>query len=176
MINGDPLRRSYTPIIRMDLVRLFNLARDDRKAFFAHHQDWASLYQGRVLGTALCQGAAMHYMNPNVGINDFDVYTFYAAHPGRPWYAKRIKSVDYGDAKFGQSEISNPKYVGRRVDLMARALDVPPETDIIAAITTYLRAGRTETSRLLVKKAVVILEPVDRLGVIGWPVQPHRSS
>lgn len=179
MINGDPLQRSYTPIIRMDLVRLFNLARDDREAFFANHQDWAALYQNRVLGTALCQGAAMHYTNPSVGINDFDVYTFYAAHPGRPWYAKRFKPVDYGDAKFGQSEISNPKYVGRRVDLMARALDVPPETDITTAITTaittYLRGGRTATARHLAKKAVIILEPIDQLGVIGWP-QPDRSS
>ena len=170
MINGDPLRRSYVPIIRADLVRLLKLARDDREAFFAKHQDWASLYEGRLLGTALCQGAAMHYMNPSVGINDFDVYTFYAAHPGRPWYAKRIKSVDYGDAKFGQSEISNLRYIGRRVDLLSRALDVAPGADIIDSITTYLRSGRTETSRHLAKKAVVLLEPTDRLGGIVWPL------
>jgi hypothetical protein len=110
---------------------------------------------------------ALH--DPSVGINDFDVYTFYAAHPGRPWYAKRIKSVHYGEAKFGQSEISDPRYIGRRVDLLSRALDVPPGADIIDSITTYLRSGRTETSLHLAKKAVVLLEPTDRLGGIVWP-------
>jgi hypothetical protein len=80
-----------------------------------------------------------------MGINDLDVYTFFAAHPDRSWYAKRIKTVDYGDPKFGRSEISSVEFVGRRVDLMARALNVPPGTDVTEALITYLDAPRTGT-------------------------------
>jgi len=170
VFNSDPLQRSLRRIERSDLVCLLQIAKDDRNLFFVNHPDWARLYGDRVLGTALCQGAALHYICPSVGINDFDVYTFYAAHPDRRWYAKRIRPVDYGDAKFGRSEVSSKKYVGRRVDLLARALDVPVGTEVAAAILAYLRAGRTATSRHLGQKAVVLLEPEERMGEVIWPI------
>jgi len=69
-----------------------------------------------------------------MGINDFDVYTFLAANPKRRWYAKRLQSVDYGSPKFGQSEISPRHYIGRRVDLMGRVLNVAPDTDLVSAL------------------------------------------
>src|SRR5258707_15336273 len=104
MKNGSPALRSYAAIERVDLVRLAELAKRDRETFFAKRPDWAQFYADRVLGTALCQGAAWHYIRSDVGINDFDVYTFYSANPLRRWYAKRIQSVDFGDPKFGRSE------------------------------------------------------------------------
>src|SRR4051812_10472586 len=99
MKNSNPHLRSFAPITVRDLERLLLLARRDRDEFFTTRPDWASLYTDRVLGTALCQGAALHYVRGDIGINDFDVYTFYASHPDRPWYGRRIKSVDFGDPK-----------------------------------------------------------------------------
>jgi len=92
--------------------------------------DWGLYYARRVIATALCQGAALHYLHPRarIGINDFDVYTFYAAHPRKRWYAKRIQSVDFGDPTFGQS-VDHPEFVGRRVDLMGRGIDIGARED-----------------------------------------------
>lgn len=146
---------------------MFQLARDDREAFFAAHPDWAELYADRVLGTALCQGSALRFLRGDVGINDFDVYTFYSSHPARPWYAKRIKKVDFGDAKFGRSEECPANFIGRRVHLMGRGLDVPPNPDITEALLAYLTNGKTRTARELAQKAVVLLEPT--LGSVVWP-------
>jgi len=164
------------PLERDDLARLLALARKDREEFFSEHSDWASLYKERVLGVALCQGAALHYLKPKAGINDFDVYTFYAAHPARRWYAKRIRSVDFGDPKFGRSQITRREFVGRRVDLMGRELPVQPGTDIVRALRLYLRRGDTPTARELKQKAVILLEPEDRLGTVVWPIQDGVSA
>jgi len=169
MMNGDPSLRCYKLLGRDDLLRLLRLAQRDRLDFFDRYPTWGRLYRNRVLCTALCQGAALHYMDPTVGINDFDIYSFYSDHPDRQWYAKRLQPVDYGDPKFGVSEISPKHYIGRRVDLMSRALDASPGTDPFNAITAYLRSGRTRTARELAANAVVLLEPVEKLGKVVWP-------
>src|SRR5882757_8777060 len=123
MENSDAQKRCYAPITIGDLERLLEFAKQDRQQFFVRHPRWAEYYADRVLGTALCQGAAWHYLRGDVGINDFDVYTFYAANPERTWYAKRIARLDFGNPKFGCSEDSGRGYIGRRVDLLGRALN-----------------------------------------------------
>ena len=53
---------------------------------------------------------------------------------------------------------------------MGRSLDVAPGTDLAIALAHYLRSGKTETARELATKAVIILEPIEQLGMIAWPV------
>jgi hypothetical protein len=170
MKNRNPALLSFKPIESGDLRRLLDLARQDRHAFFQKYPEWARLYADRVIGVALCQGAAVHYTDTAAGINDFDVYTFFAAHPERRWYAKRLKSVDFGNPKFGQSEITRPGFRGRRVDLMSRAIEVVPGADLTDTLRRWLSAGASETARELRKKAVVLLEPEDRLSTVVWPI------
>jgi len=160
--------RSYLPIDLDDLKRLAEIARQDREAFFRKHPDWARLYQGRVLCVALCQGAAQHYVDGRVGINDFDVWTFYKTNPERPWPPRRRKSYDFGDARFGQS-VGRPNFVGRRVDCLGRDILVLESDDAVSALRRYLQHGRTKTARLLAQKAVVLLEP--DLGKVVWQAQ-----
>lgn len=112
----------------------------------------------------------MHYLRGEAGINDFDVYTFFTQHPARPWYAKRNKTADFGDPKFGTSA-DHPYFVGRRVDLLGRSLDIPAGTDVGEAIREWLQSGKTKSARLLAQKAVIMLSPADRLGEVVWPVQ-----
>jgi hypothetical protein len=169
-MRGDPGKRSFRTITREDLLRLAALARLDRQSFFERYPEWRRQYADRFLGSALCQGAALHYLRGEVGINDFDVYSFFAASRNRPWYAKRIKSVDFGAPKFGRSEVSPPTFVGRRVDLMSRALDVSPSCDIVEAVRSYLERSHTRTAKELARKAVVLLEPIDQIGAIIWPI------
>lgn len=163
-----PESRSFAPITQADLHRLRLLAAADRADFFARHPDWAACYADRVLLVALCQGAALHYLHGKVGVHDFDVYTFYAAHPDRRWPARRRARYDFGDSAFGSAP-DQPNYIGRRVDMMGRSLPVAPDVDPVAAVQTYLRSGQTATARFLAQKAVVALEPVAWIGRVVWP-------
>ncbi|MEZ4860327.1 MAG: hypothetical protein R3C14_03440 [Caldilineaceae bacterium] len=165
--------RSYEPITLEDLAHLAQLAAQDRVSFFQAHPEWADAYAQRVLGVALCQGAALHYVDGVTGINDFDVYTFYRAHPQKQWYARRIKSYDFGNSKFGQS-VDRPDFVGRRVDCLGRALEVEEEADVILALRHYMQEGKTETARLLAAKAVVLLAP--HCGTVVWPLAGEEQT
>jgi|KBSSwiStaDraftv2_1062776.scaffolds.fasta_scaffold881215_1 hypothetical protein len=175
-VTKDPRLRSYAPISRQDLLRLAQLARLDRKEFFAQHPDWAKLYRSRLVCVALCQGAALHYVDGRTGINDFDVYSFYASHPDRPWYARRLQPFDFGDPRFGQSQVSKPGFKGRRVDLMGRGLPVAQGTDPVAALRDYLRSPRPGTPSELAAKAVVLLEPEQLLGVVVLPLGDAKGA
>ncbi len=139
-----------------DLERLADIARQDREDFFYRQPEWAKFYRDRILCVALCQGAAQHYIDSTTGINDFDVYTFYEAHTQKAWYAKRIKSYDFGDPKFGKSK-DRPDFIGRRVDCLGRSLTLFGDEGVETALRRYLREQKTETYRLLSYKAVVLL-------------------
>jgi hypothetical protein len=160
--------RSFKRITHADLHRLADIATKDLSAFFVAHPDWAAQYKSRLLGLALCQGAAKHLLYGTTGIQDFDVYAFFARHPARPWYARRNKHVDFGDPKFGVS-LDRPDFVGRRVDLLGRSLDAPLRSDPADAIRGWLRQGRNGGSAAyLAQKAVVLLLPAERMGEIVW--------
>jgi hypothetical protein len=51
---------------------------------------------GRLLGRALCQGAALHYVNGKNGVRDFDVWSFYARHDDWPFPARWRGTGDFG--------------------------------------------------------------------------------
>lgn len=159
--------RSNEAITAEDLERLTQIARQDRETFFQDNLEWAEIYAQRVLCIALCQGAAMHYIDRRTGVNDFDVYTFYKAHPQRHWCARRIKSYDFGNPKFGQS-VDRPDFIGRRVDCLGREIEVKEEEDVISALRRYLQSGKTQTAKLLATKAVVLLVPDCR--TVVWPL------
>ena len=168
MSDVGPEGRSFEPITLDDLKRLAAIAAQDREAFFTAHPEWARLYRDRLLAVALCQGAAAHFVAGKQGVNDFDVYSFYAAHPEKPWYAKRNKSWDFGSPKFGKS-LNRPEYVGRRVDLLGRGIPARPDQDPAGAIRRWLRHDSGTSAKLLARRPMVLLWPAERLGEVIWP-------
>jgi hypothetical protein len=160
--------RSFLTISDADLQHLARLAAADRANFFERHPSWAKLYRRRFLCSALCQGAALHYVTGRPGINDFDLYNFYSEARSRRWYAKALRSCDFGKPKFGKT-INRPHFVGRRVDLMGRGIPAKVGADPVAALRQYLRDGRTRSARLLREQAIVILEPATIRGTVVWP-------
>jgi hypothetical protein len=171
---GDGLKKrrgvdcSYERITRGDLICLAEIARLDREDLFARNPRYRSLNE-HLICVALCQGAALHFVDGKNGVKDFDVWTFYAAHPNIPEFPwRRRKAYDFGDPKFGRSP-DKPDFVGRHVDLLGRSLEVTGETDPAVVLRKYLSEGRTTTARRLSEKAVVLLEPEDRLGTVVWP-------
>jgi hypothetical protein len=158
--------RSFEKISTEDLQRLGDIARIDREELFERKPKYRPLEE-KIIAVALCQGAALHYCNGKTGIKDFDVWTFYARHPGLKFPPRRNKARDFGDPKFGKSP-DKPEYEGRRVDLLGRSLDVDAGTDPVEALHLYLRQQRTSTAVKLAEKAVVLIEPARLIGFVVW--------
>jgi len=164
----DPTR-SYAPITRADLRRLARIAQQDREDYFSRHSEWAILYRRRVLCAALCDDAALHFLNGRTGVRAFSVWTFYAEHPeaGFPYY--RIGRQGFGRPKFGPDPDAPDTDVGRRVELHARSIDARPDSDPVAALQGYLKAGASPSARELARKAVVLIDPEPYLALEVWP-------
>jgi len=168
--------RSYARITKIDLRKLGRLAHDDREDFFGRHPEWAILYRRRILCVALCGSAALHYLNGITGVRQFDVWTFYAEHPEAAFPHQRVTHLDYGESKFGRGTDLPETYRGRRVVTQGRSVAASPADDPLEVLQRYLRAGATPTSRELARRAVVLIEPAEMLGLEAWPslVLPPR--
>lgn len=57
--------------------------------------------------------------------------------------------------------------VGRRVDCLGRSIAADIGEESVEAVQRSLRTGGSETARLLVHKAVILLEPT--CGQVVWP-------
>jgi len=141
-------------------MRLAEIAAADLADLFERKPHLGRLHRDRVLCVALCQGAALHYLDGRTGVKDFDVWTFFSAGEGRPFPFRRRGR--------GSFDASGP-FGGKRVDLMGRTLPEPRDADPLEAVRRYLGAGRTRSSRLLAEKAVVMLAPAHLRGTVAWP-------
>ena len=94
--------RSLARIGRADLLRLAALAADAEADLFKRNPQGSGRYAGRLLGRALCQGAALHYVNKRNGVKDFDVWSFYAQYEDWPFPARWRGTRDFGLSRFGK--------------------------------------------------------------------------
>jgi hypothetical protein len=163
------LTRSYEPILATDLHRLGKIAQRDRRLFFARNPKYSTLCE-HVVAVALCQGAALHYVDGRNGIKDLDVWTFYAALKHCEYPPRRpVASYDLGISKFGRTR-NFEHFTGRKVDCLGRSISVSDRTDPRAALRDYLRNARTRSAEELARKAVVMIEPSQFLGEVVWPL------
>lgn len=162
--------RSYEKIRKQDLQRLAKIAREDREELFSRKPEIAKIYKNRIICVALCQGAALHYVDGENGIKDFDVWTFYRQHPQRPFPYRRNVPRDFGIPRFGKTP-GKLKFKGRCVDLIGRSIPFKSGRPPVQAIRDYLMTSKNKSPRLLAKKAVVILEPEVLRGTIAWPIE-----
>jgi hypothetical protein len=172
----DENDRSYAGIELADLLRLGDLAADAEAELFERNPAGSGRYAGRLLGRALCQGAAVHYVDKHNGVKDFDVWSFYAQHEDWPFPARWRATRDFGPSKFGRYPSDLAHYIGRRVDLLGRSLPVPAGTDPSDAIRCYLADAQTRSARELAAKAAVLIHPRERVGEVVWPLVQSRSS
>ena len=161
-------RRSYARITKADLRKLADIARTDNADFFARNEKARRHYRNRLLCIALCQGAALHYVDGRNGVKDFDVWSFYSEHPAMRFPPRRHATANFGHSKFGRPR-ADSELEGRRVDLLGRSLAVGPSADPVEALLLYLLTSKTKSAKLLKQKAVVLLDPPELLGAIVWP-------
>jgi hypothetical protein len=162
--------RSLAPIDRSDLLRLAALATECEAGLFARRPRGAGRYAGRLLCRALCQGAALHYLDGRTGVKDFDVWSFYAALDDGPFPYRWHGTADYGPSRFGRYPGDLAPYTGRRVDFLGRSLPVPLGADPARALRDWLTTARTKTARELAAKAVILIAPERVAGTVCWPL------
>jgi len=160
------MERSKEIIAKSDLRRLLRLATEDMNEFFERNPSYSRPYKGKHLLIALCQGAALHYIDRKNGVKDFDVWLFYPERKIRLPYRRRGE-MDFGVSKFGKHP-NDQKYIGRRVDILMRSNSFFNIRDPELAITNYLTKKKTKTAKLLSQKAVVGLYPDSVFGKVLW--------
>jgi hypothetical protein len=161
--------RSFERITKADLKKLVRIVREEREDFFGRHPEWALLYRKRLICSALCRDAALHFVNGMTGVDEFHVWSFYAEHAEAPFPFQHVGRSDFGLSKFGVDPQNPQAYRGRRVETTGRALPCKPGDDPIVAIQQYLKDGETPSARELREKAIVLLEPENFLGYVAWP-------
>lgn len=152
-----------------DLMELYQGSIARLKRFFdsATGRKWSLLYEiERPLAVALCQGAAMHYIDKKNGIKDFDIWFFYPFNEKLLPY-RTVWTWDYENKKFG-THPNDVGYKGRRVDVLVRSLNVSDPSNPIVSLQEYFAGGKTYTARALAEKAAVLMYPTKYLGKPIW--------
>jgi len=162
--------RSFEKINDSDLTKLCEIAIKDSENFVSRYPR----YKARIVGIALCQGAALHYIDGRNGVKDFDVWTFYDKNTAAAIFPpRRHGTCDFGPSKFGR-RLEDAGFTGRRVDLFGRSID--QFSDPVSSIQTYLGNARTPAAFNLSQKAAVLLYPGNLRGRVIWPVRGQGPS
>jgi len=161
------MRRSQEKITTSDLKKLLRLAQSDIDHFFERNPEYKKLYEGKEVLIALCQGAALHYIDGENGVKDFDVWFFYPKFSKQLPYRRRGK-VDFGKSKFGKS-VDDVDFIGRRIDILIRSDLCFKANKPAESIVKYLNSAKSATSKHLSHKAVIGLYPNSVFGKVLWP-------
>ena len=151
--------RLFDRLTDYDLEKLKELALDEHENFFRRNPHLKVAYYYSLVGICLCQGAASHYLDPNVGIKDFDIWHFYVEHGSVKFPYRAHKRIEDG-------------YKGKPIDFLKRAIpkDIHDSyfNDPEQAIMEYLFERNTKTKKLLLKKAIIGLFPNKIFGKVLW--------
>lgn len=150
--------RSYWKLTRRDLARLRDFAIIEHRDFIRRNPRLEDSFRDFLVAICLCQGSASHYLDPSVGINDFDVWHFY--------FEDRIVSFPYRAHKRIQTG-----YRGKRIDFLKRAIPrgkrlSKNRPDLI--VRRFLLERNNGTKVRLLRKAVIGLYPPSIFGKIIW--------
>jgi len=151
--------RLYDPLSINDLERLRELALEEQQNFFERNPHLRKPFYNSLIGICLCQGAASHYLNPTVGIKDFDVWHFYLEVEKLNFPCRAHKRIENG-------------YKGKPIDFLKRGIPkyicnlTPNSPEQI--IMNYLFERNTKTKILLLKKAIIGLYPNEIFNKVLW--------
>src|SRR5262245_7407400 len=160
--------RSFERITKRDLERLATIAIDYFDDLFERKPLASGRFSGRLLLLALCQGAALHYVDRKHGIKDFDVWGFFRALPDTSFQPQAHGRRDFGASRFGRYPgLSGCE--GRRVDLFGRSIDVARGEGAVAAVCRYVAHGpRGSSPWHLARRPVIAIHPAAILGKPIW--------
>jgi hypothetical protein len=160
--------RTFEPITTQDLLRLVEIAQLDFESLFKRKPSTCGRFRGRLAMLALCQGAALHYVDGKRGVKDLDVWGFFRELPDITFPPRRCSKRDFGASHLGRHP-NDLGYVGRRVDVLGRSISFAPGENAVDAVRRYLASGATETARRLAERPVVAIDPEDLFAKVVWP-------
>ncbi|EDP76478.1 hypothetical protein [Hydrogenivirga sp. 128-5-R1-1] len=153
------IERLYEPLKINDLKKLKYLGFREHEEFFKRNPHLKEAYYNSLIGIVLCQGAASHYLNPKVGIKDFDIWHFYVEDENINFPYRAHRRIENG-------------YKGRPIDFLKRTIPKSVyqlySNDPGEVIIRYLLERNTKTKNLLLKKAVIGLFPDNIFGKVLW--------
>jgi hypothetical protein len=150
------------PVGHPELHALTALAKAEEAAFFERNPHLVRPYRDRLIGVALCQGAALQYLRRGYGVNDFDVHFFYSQNPQKPKLTRARKRMH---AHVGRFENMPVDFLRTVVPARVR---VARTAGRLAYLEAFLEQRPTPNARHLAEKAVVGLMPKGIFGVIIW--------
>ena len=160
-------QRSLEPISLEDLRQLARVGLIELEGLYQRRPNTRENFSAKLFCLALCQGAALHYLDKRNGVKDFDVWAFYK-RTGSAQFPYRWRGVaDFGSSKFGQL-LGFEHYVGRKVDVLGRSIPVRRDDTPQQAIIRYFHDSKNATPRYLAQKACILLYPDEFLGAIVW--------
>lgn len=176
MSDEPPENRSFEGIEPGDLSKLADIAASEFDRICTPPRKSAA-FAGRLRVLCLCQGSALHLKQTidgasvRRGINDFDVWGFFEALPeSRQRFAVRtIWERDFGPSKFGRSPSDTSRRVGRKVDVIGRAIAFRAGVPVAESVVDYLRTGPGRSPGYLRKRPVFIISPGPDFGRMIWP-------
>jgi hypothetical protein len=170
---SNSLHRSFERITRDDLASLAQIAVSDF-ADLCRRKEGSRADADRSRLICLCLGAARHYVHSDRGVQDFDLWGFFAEIAQHPFPYRRRSQRDFGPSKFGVNPDHGDKFRGRRVDILGRSIKMPKSETSIEAVQRYLREARTESASRLAERPLVVVWPDESCGQIIWIGQHLR--
>lgn len=152
--------RIYTTLSISDLKNLKGLALKEHEDFFIRNLHLKERYYNNLIGICLYQGAASHYIDPSIGIKDFDIWHFY------------LKEGNFKFPERGSHKHIKCGYIGIDIDYLKRGilkyLVERNRGNPKKIIIEYMLEKNTKTKRLLLKKAIIGLYPSKIFNKILW--------
>ena len=168
-----PIERSPIPITNSDLRQLLSISREYIDSFFHRRRDLRH-YKKQLVSIALCQGAALHYLDKKNGVKDFDIYFFFGVEYDNRLINRVPAKGEINLSKFGVHPDDYQRgLTARRIDFLRR--NISPKISVIEnqepeiVIRSYLEAKPTPTATELAKKAVIGLWPTSVFAKTIWP-------
>ena len=159
--------RSFESLNIDDLRRLSELALRDLNHLFTRKQETGERYKNRLMLICLCQGAAEHFIRPENGIKDFDVWAFFEGHPEKPFPYRRRGEADFSCSRFGRHP-NDFGFEGRRVDILGRSIQRLSHQTPVKAVQNWVHNRNSKSSCHIAQNPVIVIHPEDCIGLEIW--------
>jgi hypothetical protein len=150
------------PVGRPELQSLATLAGEEESNFFDRNPHLIEVYRERLIVVALCQGAALQYLQRGKGVNDFDIHFFYLQNPAKPRLSRSVKRISATVGSFPNASVDFIRTV------LPSARQAPGRENSIELLQTFLRNPPTGNALHLSKKGVIGLLPDKLFGMVIW--------
>jgi hypothetical protein len=149
---------------RDELSSLREIALAEEQSFFRRNPHLIGPYRDRLIGVALCQGAALQYVGGGKGVKDFDVHFFYRQNPAKRRLSRPVKRIICAVGQFPRLPVD---FIRTVIPMHVESGSACPARIIRA----FLRTRPTKNARHLAEKPVVGLYPKRIFAVVLWPPQ-----